>query len=32
MGEMCGLIHVGERHGSDVWSNRREEWERCALE
>ena len=30
MGEMCGPI--GERHGRDVWSNRREVWERCVLQ
>ena len=30
MGEMCGPI--GERHGRDVWSNRREAWERCVLQ
>ena len=30
MGEMCGPI--GERHGRDVWSNRREAWERCVVQ
>ena len=30
MGEMCGPIE--ERHGRDVWSNRREAWERCVLQ
>ena len=30
MGEMCAP--TGERHGRDVWSNRREAWERCVLQ
>ena len=30
MGEMCAPI--GERHGRDVWSNRREAWERCVVQ
>ena len=30
MGKMCGPI--GERHGRDVWSNRREAWERCVVQ
>ena len=30
MGEMCG--QVGERHGRDVWSNRREAWERYMVQ
>ena len=30
MGDMCGPI--GERHGRDVWSNRREAWEMCVVQ
>ena len=30
MGEMCGPL--GERHERDVWSNRREAWERCVVQ
>ena len=30
MGEMCGPIE--ERHGRDVWSNRREARERCVVQ
>ena len=30
MGEMCGPI--GERHRRDMWSNRREEWERSVVQ
>ena len=30
MGDMCGPI--GDRHGRDVWSNRREAWERCVVQ
>ena len=30
MGEMRGPI--GERHGSDMWYNRRETWERCMVQ
>ena len=30
MGEMYGPI--GERHGRDVCSNRREAWERCMVQ
>ena len=30
MGEMCSPI--GERHGRDLWSNRREACERCVVQ
>ena len=30
MGEMCDPI--GERDGGDVWSNRREAWERYVVQ
>ena len=30
MGEMCDPI--GERDGGDVWSSRREAWERCVVQ